>query len=183
MQKVFFILDPLIPCCLALQILILETCYVTRKLGFTMFLRSSLNSWKFLQHTNVSRNIFEAEYKASANLTCKIQWLQYLFKDPNVSFSQSTYVYCDNNSTINLAHNINFQERSKHIKIDYHLIRENIYEGPIKLFCICTSSQIADFLTKPLFKYVFKTQLSKLGLLDLQVHLAAMYYMEILYIN
>lgn len=59
-------------------------------------------------------------------LTCELQWLQHLFKDPHIQISKPTSIYYDTKSTIYLAHNPTFHERSKHIKLDCHVIREKI---------------------------------------------------------
>lgn len=94
--------------------------------GYCVFLGTSLLSWKSKKQSTVSRSSSEAEYRALASLTCELQWLQYLFKDLHISFDQPSSVYCDNKSAIYLAHNPTFHERTKHIEIDCHVIREKI---------------------------------------------------------
>jgi hypothetical protein len=79
--------------------------------------------------------------------------------DIHITFTKPTSLSCDNKSAIHLAHNPTFHERTKHIEIDCHLIREKIERCLIKLFPISSTAQIADMLTKPLFKPAFETLL------------------------
>lgn len=51
--------------------------------------------------------------------TCELQWISYLLNDLQVS---SLVLYCDNLSSIKVAENLVFHERTKHIKIDYHVV-------------------------------------------------------------
>ncbi|KAE9592424.1 putative RNA-directed DNA polymerase [Lupinus albus] len=83
-------------------------CYLdTRKslTGFCIFLGDSLVSWKTKKQNIVSRSSSEAEYRALGSLACEIQWLNYLFADFQIPIQNPTSVYCDNKSTIYLAHN------------------------------------------------------------------------------
>ncbi|KAK2413561.1 putative mitochondrial protein [Trifolium repens] len=145
------------------------TCPTTRKsvTGYCVFLGSSLISWKSKKQSTVSKSSTEAEYRALASLTCELQWLMYLFKDLHISFSSPASVYCDNKSAIYLAHNPTFHERTKHIEIDCHIIREKIQSGLLRLFPIPSNAQTADVLTKPLHSPSFFTLISKLGLHDI----------------
>ncbi|MCI08154.1 copia protein, partial [Trifolium medium] len=132
--------------------------------GYCVLLGSSLISWKSKKQNTVSRSSTEAEYRALASLTCELQWLQYLFQDLNITFPQSASVYCDNKSAIYLAHNPTFHERSKHIELDCHIIREKLQSKLIHLLSVPSKSQLADVFTKPLHSPAFSSMLSKLGL-------------------
>ena len=59
-------------------------------------------------------------------------------------------MYCDNQSALALAKNDTFHQRTKHIGIWYHLIRENVAAGSIVTQFVPTESQQADILTKRL---------------------------------
>jgi hypothetical protein len=132
--------------------------------GYCVLFGSSLISWKSKKQNTVSRSSTEAEYRALASLTCELQWLQYLFQDLHITFTQSASVYCDNKSAIYLAHNPTFHERSKHIELDCHIIREKLQSKLIHLLPVPSKSQLADVLTKPLHSPAFSSLLSKLGL-------------------
>jgi hypothetical protein len=142
------------------------TCPETRKsiTGFCVLLGSSLISWKSKKQNTVSRSSTEAEYRALASLTCEIQWLQYIFQDFKIIFTNPASVFCDSRSAIYLAHNPTFHERSKHIELDCHVIREKIQSKLIHLLPVPSTSQLADAFTKPLNHPAFSSFLSKLGL-------------------
>ena len=59
-------------------------------------------------------------------------------------------IYVDNDSAINLAKNPVFHQRSKHIDIRYHFLRDQVGKNMIKLEYCRSKDQIADILTKPL---------------------------------
>ena len=59
-------------------------------------------------------------------------------------------IYCDNQSCIKLTENPVFHDRSKHIAIRYHFIRDCVQKGAVKLEYISTNEQVADILTKSL---------------------------------
>ena len=74
-----------------------------------------------------------------ATVTCEIQWLVYLLQDLKVSFEQSSFLYCDNDSTRYIVANLVFHERTKHIEIDYHIVRKKLKKGLIYLPPISTT--------------------------------------------
>jgi hypothetical protein len=135
--------------------------------GYCVFLGTSLISWKSKKQSTVSRSSSEAEYRALASLSCELQWLHYLFKDLGIMFDAPAMVYCDNKSAIYLAHNPSFHERTKHIEIDCHVVRERIRSGLIHLLPVPSSAQLADVLTKQLSSSAFSGLISKLGLMDI----------------
>jgi hypothetical protein len=135
--------------------------------GFCVLLGSSIISCKSKKQNTVSRSSTEAEYMALASLTRELQWLQYLFQDFKIAFPNHASVYCDSKSAIYLAHNPTFHERSKHIEIDCHVIREKLQSKLIHLLPVPTSNQLADVFTKPLHFPAFSAILSKLGLCSL----------------
>ena len=62
----------------------------------------------------------------------------------------------DNNSANDLAHNPVHHERTKHIDIRYHRIREFIFDGTIEIFYVNTLDNPADIFTKSVTVSVFK---------------------------
>lgn len=102
-----------------------------------------------------------------ASLTSELVWLQQIFKDLHLNLTQSTVMYCDNKSAIHIANNPTFHERTKHIEIDCHYIREQLLKGKLKLLPISSEHQIADFFTKSLPRKSFNKFLSKMAVKDL----------------
>jgi hypothetical protein len=82
-----------------------------------------------------------------------------------VSFSHPTPIYCENQSSIQIAHNSIFHERTKHIEIDCHLTRHHLKHGTISLPFVPSSLQIADFFTKAHSISRFRFLVGKLSML------------------
>ena len=75
-------------------------------------------------------------------------------------------LYCDNRATISMTLNPVQHERSKHVEIDKHFIREKFEEGTICLTYLPTS-QATDVLTKVLLKPAFENCISKLNMINI----------------
>ena len=62
-----------------------------------------------------------------------------------------------------------FHDKSNHIEIKYHYIRDTVQRGAVKLQYIATDDQIADVLMKPLARVKFEYFMEKLGVLQIKV--------------
>eukprot|EP00253_Pinus_taeda_P001791 PITA_01791 len=99
---------------------------------------------------SVALSSAEAEYMAASLASCEAIWLRKmlfgLFGQP----LRPSVIYYDNQSCIKLTENPVFYDRSKHIGIRYHFIRDYVQKGAVKLEYISTDEQVADILTKAL---------------------------------
>ncbi|CAJ2637826.1 unnamed protein product [Trifolium pratense] len=135
--------------------------------GYCFFLGSSLISWRAKKQHTIARSSSEAEYCALSFAACELQWLAYLLKDLRVSCVKPPVLYCDNQSALHIAANPVFHERTKHLEIDCHFVREKLQQDVFKLLLIHTKSQLADFFTKPLLPKSFQSFISKLNMVDI----------------
>jgi hypothetical protein len=135
--------------------------------GYCFFIGQSLICWKSKKQLTVSKSSFEAEYRALASATCELQWLSYLLADLQVHTDKPPALYCDSQSALHIASNPVFHERTKHLDIDCHIVREKLQGGLMKLLPISGYNQTADILTKALHPANFHRQFSKLGLINI----------------
>ncbi|XP_031271078.1 uncharacterized protein LOC116129447 [Pistacia vera] len=130
--------------------------------GFCVFLGSSLINRKAKKQPTVSRSSSKVEYRALASTACELQWLRYLLQDLHVDHPQFALIFCDNKSALQIAANPTFHERTKHIEIDCHLVREKVHNGLLHLMPYSSTDQLVDVFTKPLAVAPFHAIISKL---------------------
>ncbi|CAL1387263.1 unnamed protein product [Linum trigynum] len=99
-------------------------------------------------------------------MSCEIQWITQILRDFKVEYKGPALAYCDNKSAIHMAENPVFHERTKHIEIDCHFIREKVKSGLIDLKYVCTDRNLANG-TKGLSAHLFKWIVFKLGVYDI----------------
>jgi hypothetical protein len=118
--------------------------------GFAVFLGPNLISWCAKKQKTVSRSSTEAEYKAMADATAEIMWVQSVLAELNISSPKSARLWCDNMGVKYLASNPIFHGRMKHVEIDYHFVRDRVVKKLLDVRFISTKDQLADDFTKAL---------------------------------
>ncbi|XP_034593709.1 uncharacterized mitochondrial protein AtMg00810-like [Setaria viridis] len=110
----------------------------------------------------------EAEYIAAATAACQGVWLARLLAELKEEKIGAITLKIDNQSAIALSRNPVLHDRSKHIDVRYHYIRECVEENRVQLQSIGTSEQLADILTKALGREQFCSLRSRIGVHDVQ---------------
>ena len=116
--------------------------------GYCVSIGGNLISWKSKKQNVVARSSAEAEYRAMTLATCELVWLKQLLQEL-LDVTQMTLI-CDNQVALHINSNPVFHERTKHIEIDCHFIREKILSGDIKTEFVNSSDQLTDIFTKSL---------------------------------
>ena len=135
-------------------------------MSFCIFIGDCLISWKTKKQPTISRSSAEAEYRALAATGSELTWIQFLLTDFQIPQTQPAFIYCDNNSAIHIANNPAFHERTKHIELDCHFIREKINQSKIRLSPVSSALQLADAFTKPLTSTMLHSHVSKMAVYD-----------------
>jgi hypothetical protein len=130
--------------------------------GYAIYLGSNLVSWATRKQKTVSRSSTESEYKALVDAITELTWLQTLLGELHVPVRSTPTLWCDNLGAAYLSANPVFHARTKHIEVDFHLVRERMARGQLAVDFITTDDQIADIFTKPLPTQRFLALRSKL---------------------
>lgn len=104
-----------------------------------------------------------------ATATSEVVWILYLLRDIQVDHNRAALLFCDSQSTLHIGSNPVLHERTKHIRIDCHVIRDKVLAKVIKLSHLKTQCQLADLVTKSLSFNQFSELLSKMGLINIHL--------------
>ncbi len=134
--------------------------------GYCILLGDSLVSWKTKKQKTVSRSSAESEYRSMSATTCELVWLSGVLHDLLINVQLPIPLHCDNRDVMHIAANPVFHERTKHLTIDCHFVRDKVQEGFISTVFVRSASQLADVMTKPLGELQHNFFISKLGLVE-----------------
>lgn len=90
----------------------------------------------------------------------------FLSADLSLYQTQAVPLFCDSKSALHIAENSIFHDRTKHINIDYHIVRDRFLVGVIKPLAIFSLKQLANFFTKPLGTTRFMSLVAQLGVIN-----------------
>ena len=120
-------------------------------------------SWNANLQPVVALSTTEAEYMAMTEAVKEAIWLKGITEEL-VMYKGKVVVYCDNQSAIHLAKNQSFHERSKHIDVRLHFVRDIIAVGEIGVGKVPTKDNPSDMLTKSLNVTKFKHYLNLINM-------------------
>ncbi|KAJ6883706.1 hypothetical protein NC652_030829 [Populus alba x Populus x berolinensis] len=124
--------------------------------GFVFFMEDTSFTWSSKKQSIVTLSSCEAEYVATNSAVCHSIWLRNILKFLGFPQENPTEIYIDNRSSITLAKNPVYHERSKHIDTRHHFIREHVKNEEVQLISCNTNDQVANIFTKPLKREKFK---------------------------
>nr|GEW11499.1 ribonuclease H-like domain-containing protein [Tanacetum cinerariifolium] len=102
------------------------------------------------------RSTSEAEYRGVANVVAETAWLYNLLRELHSPLSAATLVYRDNVSATYLSANPVQHQRTKHIEIDIHFVRDLVTAGQVRVLHVPSRYQYADIFTKGLPSALFE---------------------------
>uniref|UniRef100_A0A5S6QNT0 Reverse transcriptase Ty1/copia-type domain-containing protein n=1 Tax=Trichuris muris TaxID=70415 RepID=A0A5S6QNT0_TRIMR len=120
--------------------------------------------WSSKKQSVVAMSSTEAEYIAAWEACRELQWLRQLLRDMSLPQDGPTNVYEDNQSCIKVAQLDRCSQRTKHIDVRHHQLRDLQESGVVALIYRSSNDMPADILTKPLAKDKFNHHLALLGM-------------------
>ncbi|KAD5803553.1 hypothetical protein E3N88_14913 [Mikania micrantha] len=140
--------------------------------AYLFSLGSGAVAWSSKKHHTVALSSTEAEYISATAATCEAIWLRRILQDLGFEQKESTTIYCDNKSAINLSKNPVMHSRSKHIELKHHFFREMVMQKQVSLEYCSTHSQLADVLTKSLCREKFVYFRYQPGVMEIHLFIA-----------
>ncbi|GKE50146.1 ribonuclease H-like domain-containing protein, partial [Tanacetum coccineum] len=104
--------------------------------GYCVFLGDNLLTWSSKRQNTLSRSSAEAEYRGVANAVAETSWIR------------NTLVYCDNVTAVYMSANPVQHQRTKHIEIDIHFVRDKVAARHVRVLHVPSRFQYADIFTK-----------------------------------
>ena len=134
--------------------------------GFVFYLNGGAVSWKSSKQSTVADSTTEAEYIAASEAAKEAAWIRKFITELGVvpSISDPIDLYCDNNGAMAQAKEPRSHQKSKHIQRRYHLIREIINRGDVKISRVSTDANVADPFTKPLAQPKHESHTAAIGI-------------------
>ncbi|KAJ9536773.1 hypothetical protein OSB04_un000077 [Centaurea solstitialis] len=123
--------------------------------GYVFTLNGGAISWKSSKQDTIANSTTEAEYIAASDAAKEAVWLRNFLSDLRVvaSISRPIDIFCDNSGAVAQAKEPREHHKSRHVLRKYHLIREIIGRGDVRICKIPTEDNVADPLTKPLARF------------------------------
>lgn len=109
-------------------------------------------AWKSKRQTTTALSTAEAEYMGLSDAAKESKWLRQLLGELGIEPERPFPIYSDNEAAVNLSKNPVQHERSKHIDIRYHFVREQQEDGTLQVSRVSSKNNVADIMTKPTTK-------------------------------
>ena len=136
-------------------------------IGYCTFLGGNQVTWRSKKQNVVARPSAESEFKAIAQGLCELLWLKIILDDLRIKWDDPIKLYCDNKSAIDIVHNPIQHDRTKHIEVNRHFIKEKLEEGVVCMSYVPSEHQLVDILTKGLNGSMFHGLVFKLRMEDI----------------
>ncbi|TQD71560.1 hypothetical protein C1H46_042906, partial [Malus baccata] len=101
--------------------------------GYFTFVGGNLVTWRSKKQHVVARSSAEAEFRDMAHGVQELLWLRTLLRELGFNSAKPSKLYCDNKAAISIAHNPVQHDRTKHVEVDRHWIKERLVDGTINL--------------------------------------------------
>ncbi|KAK6160828.1 hypothetical protein DH2020_004209 [Rehmannia glutinosa] len=137
--------------------------------GYVFTIGGDAVSWKSTKQMFIAQSTMESEFIALDKAVCCTQllWMKQTLADYKCSF-ENVPIFCDNISAINIAQNPVHHNRTKHIEIRHHFLRDCVSKRKIEISFVPSQDQLADIFTKPLSSETFSSIRARLGIMHIE---------------
>ncbi|KAL9413003.1 hypothetical protein AB3S75_041635 [Citrus x aurantiifolia] len=135
--------------------------------GYFIFVGGNLITWRSKKQKVMALSSAKAEFRGMAKGLCELLWLRRLLTEICFAPISEMDLFRDNKASITIAHNPIQHDRTKHMEIDRHFIKENFKAKIIQFPFVKSEDQLADILTKAVSSREFCNSLNKLRIEDL----------------
>jgi Reverse transcriptase (RNA-dependent DNA polymerase)/Integrase core domain len=137
--------------------------------GYFTFVGGNLVTWRSKKQNVVALSSAEAEFRGMVKGVFELLWIKKLLTELGFKPENEMQLFCDNKAAIDISHNPVQHDRTKHIEVDRHFIKEKLDSNIISLPFVRSQEQIADILTKAVGSKEFDDALKKIGMEDIYV--------------
>ena len=130
--------------------------------GFILYLCGAPISWRSKGQKGVTLSSSEAEFVALSEAAKEVKFVYQVISSMGIKVKLPIVVRVDNVGAIFIGSNVAVSQRSKHIDIRYHFVREFVYDGFIQIIFVRTRDNDADIFTKNLPGELFARHSEKL---------------------
>ena len=90
-------------------------------------------TWHNKKQSVVARGSTKAKFRVITQAICEVIWIKRVLKELRISSLESMKIFCDNEATIRIIKNPVHHDRTNHVKIDCHFIKEKIESGIVQM--------------------------------------------------
>lgn len=105
----------------------------------------------------MSRSSPEAEYRAISTTSTELDWIQQFLAFLHIHVPTTLVLFYDNLSAIALSFNPVQHQKTTHIDIDVHFVRERVAKKQLSVQFVSSNEQFGDILTKGISGPLFQT--------------------------
>lgn len=134
---------------------------------YCTYVWGNLVTWRSKKQSVIARSSAEAEFRAAAQAICEGMWIKRVLNELRITSLDPIRILYDNEAAVRIAKNPVHYDRTKHVEIDRHFIKEKIESRILQMAYTPTQLQVADVLTKALPRIKFEELISKLGMIDI----------------
>ena len=116
--------------------------------GFSIHIGNCLISWKSRSQKTVTLSSMEAEYVAVSEVCMEIMFVKQILEFLKIKVEFPITVHCDNVGAIFLGYNQKNSQRTKHVDIRHHYVRQYVEDGIVKIIFVKSEENTADAYTK-----------------------------------